>query len=466
MSEKILPVILCGGAGTRLWPLSRKAYPKQFIPLLDGKSLLDLTFERVKKVSRDVLTVASHEHRFFVREAAEEAGVVARHILEPIGRNTAAAMAVAALNAAPGQLLAFLPSDHYIPDADLFAKALESGAALARQGYIVTFGVRPVSPSTAYGYIEQGGVLDGHAFGVKRFVEKPDAVKAQQLLLAGGHLWNAGIFLIQASVLLEAIARHAPEILASCRRAVEVQTLDESFIRLDVDAFVGSPSISFDYAVLEHHDKIAVVPFAGQWSDVGSWNAVAALAPADEQNNRVVGSGKAIQSSNTYIHAPHRMVVALGTDGLLIVDTPDALLVAAATHAEQVKDVVAHLQMEQLPQAAEHRRVARPWGHYDCVDAGERFQVKRLSVKPGGKLSLQLHNHRAEHWIVVQGTARVTRGEDTYLLNENESTYIPVGARHRLENPGTTSLEMIEVQTGTYLDENDIVRFEDQYGRQ
>ena len=409
MDSEILPVILCGGSGTRLWPLSRKAYPKQFVPLLDGKSLLALTLERVKSISPRVQTVASQAHRFLVQDATQAAGVVAQHLLEPVARNTAAAMAVAALNARPDQLLLFLPADHHIPDAVAFAAAVEKGVPAARRGYIVTFGVYPAFPSTAYGYIKQGKALDEHIWSVERFVEKPDAQKARQLLLAGGHFWNAGIFLVQASTLLEALALHAPAILASCRQATEKQTLDGSFTRLDEAAFSACPAVSFDYAVLEHHDKIAMIPFAGQWSDVGSWNAVAELAPADEHDNRIVGHGWALQSSNTYIHAPHRAVVALGTEDLLI---------------------------------------------------------KRLTVKPGGKLSLQLHHHRAEHWVVVQGTARVTCGEETYLLKENESTYIPVGIKHRLENPGSTPLEMIEVQTGSYLDESDIVRFEDHYGRQ
>lgn len=464
--SEITTVVLCGGSGTRLWPLSRKAYPKQFVPLLNGRSLLELTLERAKAISTSFQTVASQDHRFLVLEAAEATGVAARHILEPIARNTTAAMAVAALNASSDELLLFLPADHHVPDAESFAATVRSGVSAARDGFVVTFGVTPVFPSTAYGYIQQGAGLASGGWRVEKFIEKPDVEKAGQLLLAGGHFWNAGIFLVQASVLIQAIARHAPAILDSARLATERQTLDGTFVRLDAAAFSTCPAVSFDYAVMEHHDKTAMIPFDGQWSDVGSWNAIAGLTNAEKDGNRIVGQGFAIQASNTYVRAPHRTVVALGTEDLLIIDTPDALLVAAASHVEQVKDVVAHLALEGLPQAAEHRRVARPWGHYDCVDAGTRFQVKRLTVKPGGKLSLQLHNHRAEHWIVVQGTARVTRGEDTYLLEENESTYIPVGTRHRLENPGTTPLEMIEVQTGSYLDESDIVRFEDQYGRQ
>jgi len=461
----ILPVLLCGGSGTRLWPLSRKAFPKQFVPLINGKSLLQLTLERVKHISPQMQTVASDEHRFLVQEAAEAAGVSARHLLEPVARNTAPAMAVAALNAQPDQLLLFAPADHHIPDAQAFAALIQKGVPTAQAGWIVTFGVLPTIPSTAYGYIQQGKKRDEHSHTVARFIEKPDAASARQLLLAGGHYWNAGIFLVKASTLIMALEQHAPDILTACRQATARQTEDGPFIRLDPESFAACPSDSIDYAVLEHHDKVAMVPFTGQWSDVGSWNAVAELTPADEMANRIHGQGKAVQASNTYIHAPHRPVVALGTRDLLIIDSPDALLVAACSHAELVKTVVAELEATGAPQATQHRRAARPWGAYDCVDVGERFQVKRITVKPGAKLSLQMHHHRAEHWIVVTGTAKVTRGEETFLLSENQSTYISLGTIHRLENPGKTPLEMIEVQSGSYLGEDDIVRFEDSYGR-
>jgi mannose-1-phosphate guanylyltransferase/mannose-6-phosphate isomerase len=465
MNKKISPVILCGGSGTRLWPLSRKAFPKQFVPLIDGKSLLQLTLERVKNIASQVQTVGSDEHRFLMQEAAEAAGIQAQHILEPLGRNTAAAMAVAALNANPDQLLLFVPADHHIPDANTFSATVQQGVAIAQEGYIVTFGVSPTFPSTAYGYIQQGDKLDEYCYSVGRFIEKPDAAQAAQLLLTGGHYWNAGIFLVQPSVLIAALEKHAPNILAACRLATTRQTQDGSFIRLHKESFTTCPAESIDYAVLEHHDKVAKVPFVGQWSDVGSWNAVAELTPADEKANRIHGLGRMLQASNTYIYAPHRLVVALGTQDLLIIDSPDALLVADRSHAELVKTVVVELGASDTPQATQHRRIARPWGTYDCVDVGVNFQVKRIIVKPGAKLSLQVHYHRAEHWIVVSGSAIVTRGEETFPLIENESTYIPVGIAHRLENPGETPLEMIEVQTGSYLGEDDIVRFEDKYGR-
>jgi mannose-1-phosphate guanylyltransferase/mannose-6-phosphate isomerase len=466
----ITPVILCGGNGTRLWPLSRKSFPKQFVPLIDGKSLLQLTLERVGRVSpnasKATLCVAAEDHRFLVAEAMQAARVGSTIILEPCGKNTAAAMALAALQAHPQDLLLFCPADHHIPDAAAFAAMVQQGCAAAMAGAIVTFGVMPSLPSTAYGYIQRGTPsADGHSSQVARFIEKPSAAKAQQLLLQGDVLWNAGIFLVQAQVLIDALQAHAPDILQSCGQAMAAASRDQSFIRPQTAAFADCRAESIDYAVLEHHAHVAVVPFSGAWSDVGSWTAVAELTPPDEDGNRIDGQGVTLQASNTYIHAPHRPVVALGTHNLLIIDTPDALLVADCSHAEHVKQVVAQLESRQIPQAAAHRKVARPWGWYDSVDAGERFQVKRIGVKPGASLSLQKHHHRAEHWIVVRGTAEVTRGTEIFLLTENQSTYIQIGELHRLRNPGVTNLEMIEVQSGSYLGEDDIVRLEDTYGR-
>jgi mannose-1-phosphate guanylyltransferase / mannose-6-phosphate isomerase len=468
--QKITPVILCGGSGTRLWPLSRKSFPKQFVPLIGQKSLLQLTLERVAQINGDgvvpeVMCVAAEEHRFLVGEAMQKANVTGHIVLEPAGRNTAPAMALAALHATAHDLLLFCPSDHHIPDAQAFAAMVRIGCQAARQGAIVTFGVVPSFPSTAYGYIEQGTASGGGSFDVKRFIEKPPADKAQALILQGKALWNAGIFLAEASILLAALEEYAPEILESCRQAMEQATQDQQFIRPNPAEFTACRADSIDYAVLERHKNVAVVPFGGAWSDVGSWNAVADLCPADEDGNRIDGQGVAVQSQRTYIYAPHRVVVTLGTQNLLVIDTPDALLVAASSHAEQVKSVVAQLEMRNNPEASMHRKVARPWGWYDCIDRGERFQVKRIMVKPGGSLSLQKHHHRAEHWIVVCGTAQVTKGSETFLLTENQSTYISIGEIHRLKNPGKTDLEMIEVQSGSYLGEDDIVRFEDTYGR-
>jgi mannose-1-phosphate guanylyltransferase/mannose-6-phosphate isomerase len=470
-SVKITPVVLCGGSGTRLWPLSRKSFPKQFVPLIGDKSLLQLTLERVTQIdgggsmAPEVICVAAEDHRFLVGEAMQAAGLQGPIILEPVARNTAAAMALAALTVAPQDLLLFCPSDHHIPDARAFGAMVQKGSAAACGGAIVTFGVVPTFPSTAYGYIEQGAPSDDGSFGVARFIEKPAAEKAQALILQGNVLWNAGIFLARAGTLLEGLERHAPDILQSCRLAMELARKDQQFIRPGSEAFSACRSESIDYAVLEQHGKVAVVPFTGAWSDVGSWNAVAELTPADGQGNRIDGLGVAVNCERTYIHAPHRTVVALGTQDLLIIDTPDALLVASSSHAEQVKHVVAQLETQKSPEANMHRKVARPWGWYDSIDRGERFQVKRIVVKPGASLSLQKHHHRAEHWIVVSGSALVTKGSETFLLTENQSTYISIGETHRLENPGKMELEMIEVQSGSYLGEDDIVRFTDNYGR-
>lgn len=467
MSTSLLPVILCGGSGTRLWPLSRESFPKQFVPLINGKSLLQLTLERVRPLSDTVACLANNEHRFLVQESMAAAGVTGRQFLEPAGRNTAAAMAVAALNSATDDLLLFLPADHHVPDVGNFVATVKQGIAAAEAGCFVTFGVQPTCPSSAYGYIQTGELLDSvqPARRVARFLEKPDKSSAEQMLLDGGYLWNAGIFLVRADTLLQAIRQHAADIDAACRDAVEQQSEDKDFIRLGEAAFLGCRSESIDYAVLEHHDRVAVVPFSGAWSDVGSWNAVAELSPADAQNNRISGQGHVVNASNTYINAPDRPVVALGTDNLLIIDTPDALLVADSRQAEEVKQVVKLLNQHEAPQAVIHRRVARPWGWYDCIDAEANFQVKRIMVKPGGRLSLQLHHHRAEHWVVVRGTARVTNGDAVFDLQENQSTYIPSGTRHRLENATGQPLEIIEVQSGDYLGEDDIVRLDDNYGR-
>jgi mannose-1-phosphate guanylyltransferase/mannose-6-phosphate isomerase len=465
--DNIISVVLCGGSGTRLWPLSRKALPKQFVPLIDGKSLLQLTLERAAGLSSEQIVVASEDHRFLVQDCIDASGMRASILLEPIARNTAAAMAVAALNAPLDALLLFLPADHHIPDPDAFAATIRTGVLAARAGSIVTFGVHPAFPSTAYGYIQQGQALmgQGEAHAVQRFIEKPNAARAQELLLAGGHFWNAGIFLVQAGALLAALDLHAPDILASCRLAVAAQTADGVFRRLGAEAFAACRSDSIDYAVMEKASNVAVLPFVAAWSDVGSWNAVAEMTTPDAQGNRIHGKGHVVNASDTFIHAPHRPVVALGTHNLLIVDTADAVLVAHVDSAEQVKTVVAQLEALGVPQAQHHRHVARPWGMYDSVDSGERFQVKRIVVKPGSSLSLQMHHHRAEHWIVVSGTAEVTNGDKVMLLTENQSTYIPLGQIHRLANPGKVPLEIIEVQSGSYLGEDDIVRLEDTYGR-
>ena len=467
----ITPVILCGGSGTRLWPLSRKSFPKQFVPIIGNKSLLQLTLERTRTLG-EVICIAADDHRFMVTDTLQSAAIKGTVILEPVARNTAAAMALAALTVEnTNELLLFCPADHHIPNTEAFVNTIEQGVPAAKSGAIVTFGVTPSFPSTAYGYIQRGEERADGSLQVEQFIEKPDAPTAQSLLLADGvYLWNAGIFMCTAETLINALQEHAPDILTSCQQAMahsqqETAPGNHRFIRPQAEAFAKCRSQSIDYAVMEPHNNVAVIPFHGQWSDVGSWNAVADLTDANPDGNRIQGQGIAHQSKNTFIHAQHRPVVALGTDNLLIIDTPDAVLVAHRDCAEQVKDVVGKLEQAQCTQAVIHRKVARPWGWYDSIDLGERFQVKRIGVKPGASLSLQKHHHRAEHWIVVKGTAEVTRGNDTFLLSENQSTYIPIGEIHRLYNPGKMELELIEVQSGSYLGEDDIVRLQDTYGR-
>ncbi len=472
--HKIAPIVLCGGSGTRLWPLSRKSFPKQFVPMIGGKSLYQLTLERCLGFGGEIMTVASIDHQFIVAEAMESVGVGASVILEPEGRNTAGAMGLAALykreKGAGDELQLFCPADHFIPDVDGFVQTINLGVEAAKSGAIVTYGVVPGFPSTAYGYIKCGADRDDGAMNVVQFIEKPDEGAAQALLMEGAVLWNAGIFLATPNVVIKALEQHAPDILKACELALDTSKRSVSgneidIIKPDEIAFQSCPSKSIDYAVMEALENKVVIPFQGQWSDIGSWSAVAELTPCDEDGNRIEGDGVAQHTENTYIYAPHRPVVALGVKDLLIVDTADAILVTNSHHGENVKDVVARLEGQNCLQALTHRKVARPWGWYDCVDMGDRFQVKRIGVKPGASLSLQKHHHRAEHWVVVRGTAEVTRGEDVFLLSENQSTYIPVGQVHRLKNLGETQLEMIEVQSGEYLGEDDIERFDDSYGR-
>ncbi len=474
MSTPIIhPVILCGGSGTRLWPLSRKSFPKQFIPLLGGKSLLQLTLERVaplaQGVAQGVLCVSADEHRFLLADVAAHAGLEVRQILEPQAKNTAAAMALAALAMPADALLLFCPADQHIPDTQSFVNMVRSAAPAALAGQLVTFGVMPNAPSTGYGYIQKGAAAANGGFAVARFVEKPALDKATEFLLSGQYLWNAGIFLVQASQLLQALQTHAPDIMSVCRSAMQTAQVDGLFTRPDAAVFATCRSQSIDYAVMEPATNVRVFSFQGQWSDVGSWNAVADLAAPDAQGNRAGGElqhAHHLRAEQTYIHAGgQRPVVALGTKNLLIIDTPDALLVVDAAHAEAVKEVVARLETLDAAQAVQHRLVARPWGWYDSVDVGTRHQVKRITVKPGATLSLQMHHHRAEHWVVVSGTAEVTNGDKVTILGENQSTFIPLGQIHRLANPGKMPLELIEVQSGSYLGEDDIVRFEDTYGR-
>jgi len=494
--QAIVPVILCGGSGTRLWPLSRKSFPKQFVPLIGDKSLLALTAIRVAKLNGSkVIAVGSDDHRFLIGQCMEEAGVTGSILLEPAPRNTAMAMAVAAVYAEsnlytqtvnatsktnaglnspnqtdPDPLLLFCPADHHIPDTDVFIECIQSAFNAANSGRIVTFGVMPTHPSSAYGYIHAGEPLDAYASKARQFIEKPSRTDAEKLLLEGSAFWNAGIFLSRASALLDALRLHAPDILEAAKASTQNINTEKTiegnlFIRFDKKVFEAARSESIDYAVMEKHDQVALVPFKGQWSDVGSWNAVAQLTEADANQNRIKGQGIAHKTENTFIHALNRPVVALGVTDLLIIDTADAVLIAHQESSQDVKDVLTQLDAQGMGEAHTHRRVARPWGWYDSITRGDGFQVKRIGVKPKASLSLQMHHHRAEHWIVVKGVAEVTCGEKIFTLNVNESTFIPLGVTHRLHNPGETQLEIIEVQSGDYLGEDDIVRIEDAYGR-
>jgi mannose-1-phosphate guanylyltransferase/mannose-6-phosphate isomerase len=466
-APRLQPVLLSGGSGTRLWPLSREMYPKQFLPLVGDDTMLQATWKRVAPLaSLPPIVVANESHRFLAAEQLRVLDVSNPAILlEPVGRNTAPAIAAAALQAmATGDdpLLLVLPSDHVIADAQAFRAAVAVAGLAAEQGALVTFGIMPTGAETGFGYI-QAAPGDG-VRKVLRFVEKPDAATAQAYLDAGGYYWNSGMFLFRASRYLQELQRLRPDILAATRTAFTAATRDGDFIRLDKDAFAACPSESIDYAVMEQTDAAMVLPVDIGWNDVGSWSALWDVAARDADGNAWRGDVIAVDSRNSYAHA-RRLVALVGVDDLIVVETDDAVLVAHKDRVQQVKDVVARLKTEQRSQAALHREVHRPWGSYDSVDVGDAFQVKRIKVKPGAQLSLQSHTRRAEHWIVVRGTARVTRDNDVFELHANQSTYIPIGAKHRLENPGTQVLELVEVQSGDYLGEDDIVRYEDVYGR-
>lgn len=470
----IHPVVLCGGSGTRLWPVSRKSFPKQFVPIFDNNSLLQLTIQRLAIFGPGVVTVSSDEHRYIVAEALDIVKNSAIMILEPQSRNSAAAMALAALsvkaNYSDDRLILFCPSDHHIPDFNSFTSMVLDGVESAKNGAVVVFGVNPSYPSTAYGYIEQGDQLNDGSFKVKKFIEKPSLDLAQDLLLKGGIFWNAGIFLTRVDTIINALSHLASDILMPCQESMNLARVENYnskiiFVHPEPESFNKARNQSIDYAVIEKYSNVVVKPFLGQWSDIGSWNAIAQLHEPDSSGNRINGLGLTHFSTNTFVHAPNRIVVALGTDNLLIIDTPDAVLVVHTDKAEQVKEVVELLHNKDISEALEHRKVVRPWGWYDSIDKGEGFQVKRISVKPGASLSLQKHQYRAEHWIVVKGKAEVTIGDRTFLMSQSESTYIPIGQVHRLRNPFGQELEIIEVQSGSYLGEDDIFRLDDNYGR-
>jgi mannose-1-phosphate guanylyltransferase / mannose-6-phosphate isomerase len=474
------PVILSGGSGTRLWPLSREHYPKQLLCFAGERSLLQETVLRAGRSTVEVaapLIVCNEEHRFLVAEQVRELGAAAAGIiLEPVGRNTAPALTLAALaieKQADDAVMLVMPADHVVRDLEPFAAAVAEAVALAEAGYLVTFGIVPTGPETGYGYIKVGGPVADRdtARGLAAFVEKPDLATAQGYVAAGDYLWNSGMFVMRASVWLQAIGRFRPDILAACRTAFDRGSQDRDFFRVEKKAFAACASDSIDYAVMEKVTagqgelRAAVVPLSAGWSDVGAWPAIWEVGDPDADGNVSRGDVLTHGTRNSLLFSEHRLVAGVGLEDMVVVETADAVMVAHKSRAQDVKKIVEQLKAENRSERLSHRRVYRPWGTYEGIDAGDRFQVKRIVVKPSASLSLQMHHHRAEHWVVVRGTARVTCGEKVFLLSENQSTYIPIGEKHRLENPGTIPLEIIEVQSGSYLGEDDIVRFEDVYGR-
>ncbi len=481
----VQPVVLSGGSGTRLWPLSREKYPKQLLSLVGEDSLLQATVRRVSGTPGVELTapmvVCNEEYRFVIAEQLRLLGTAGTIVLEPFGRNTAPALtlsALAAIKNGADPVLLVMPADHVITNVAAFQGVVSRGAALAQAGAVVTFGITPDAPETGYGYIQSGApygdASDPEAFRIARFVEKPDLATAQAYLDAGNYLWNSGLFMMRASVWLSAVGQCRADILLACQSAWDVGQTDGEFMRVGRDIFAQCPSDSIDYAVME---RIAantqnaalppgvVLPLRAGWSDVGAWDALWQVLPKDPHGNVSQGDVMLHDCENTLALSEGRLVACVGVHDLVVVETADAILVSHKDKTQDVKKIVDRLRAEKRAEGSIHRKVFRPWGWYDGVDAGERFQVKRIVVKPGGALSLQMHHHRAEHWVVVSGTARVTKGEDIFLLSENQSTFIPLGTTHRLENPGRVALEMIEVQSGSYLGEDDIVRFDDVYGR-
>jgi len=474
MKKTIYPVILSGGAGSRLWPLSRSKFPKQFLPLLGKKSLFTQTLERVAPAYGfgAPLVVANEHHRFMINEQAAKASIeLSGVLLEPVGRNTAPAVAIAALRAAEvdaDALLLFLPSDHVILDAPGFHKAVSAAACAAKKGYLVCFGMEPSRPETGYGYIAEGDVIDGAmgAHVIAAFKEKPDEAKALSYLKEGGYHWNSGMFMFAASTILAEFEKYQADMLAACRAALASATSDMNFLRMGDAEFAAIPAESIDYAIMEKTDRAAVLPAEFGWSDVGSFSALADVQDADSNGNVCAGDILTTDTKNCFIHGDGHLVTTVGVENLIIVATDDAVMVANKDQDQDVKKIVDMLKTQKRAEADFHSTVYRPWGNYRTLNIGDRFQVKEIEVYPGKRLSLQMHHHRAEHWIVVEGSAVVTRDEETMLLSENESVYLPLGATHRLENPGKIPLRLIEVQSGSYLGEDDIVRFEDDFNRQ
>lgn len=473
----LIPVIMCGGSGTRLWPLSRAQFPKQFLPLVNDTSMLQDTLARLPKQHQAPVFICNEDHRFLVAEQLKHTNSSQTTILlEPKGRNTAPAVALAALNALVDNddaLLLVLAADHVIKDVEKFHQAVGVATVAAAQGKLVTFGIVPTHAETGYGYIQKGGKVENSnvaqqendVYKVAKFVEKPDIKTAQEYLGSGEYLWNSGMFLFKASRYIEELEKFRPDILSACRTSMLKVDKDLDFTRPDRESFLECADESIDYAVMEKTEDAVVVPLDAGWSDVGSYSALWEVCEQDEQRNVIKGDVIAHSTTNSYIHSQNKLVATLGVDNLVVIDTPDAVLIAAKDKVQNVKEIVNDLKSLKRSESTIHREVYRPWGKYDSIDTGERFQVKRITVNPGAKLSVQMHHHRAEHWIIVSGTAKITLDEKTFLLSENQSTYIPIGVVHALENPGRLPLEMIEVQSGSYLGEDDIVRFEDRYGR-
>jgi len=474
MKKTIYPVILSGGSGSRLWPMSRAKYPKQFLPMLGSKSLFTQTLERVGEAYDfgAPLVVANEHHRFIINEQAEKAGIELQSVmLEPVGRNTAPAVAIAALKAAEidaDALLLFLPSDHVILDVPGFHKAVNAAACAAKKGYLVCFGMTPLRPETGYGYIAAGVEIDGAkgACAIDAFKEKPDAKTAEAYIEAGNYSWNSGMFLFAASTILEEFEKHQPAMLKAANIALDSATPDLNFLRMGEAEFSAVPADSIDYAIMEKTDRAAVVPAEFGWSDVGSFSALADVQEADANGNVAVGDVLTIDSQNCFIHAGDKLVSTVGVNDLIVVATDDAVMVAPKGRDQDVKKLVDSLKRKGRAEVDFHSIVYRPWGNYRTLAIGDRYQVKEIEVYPGKRLSLQKHHHRAEHWVIVEGSAVVTRNDEQHLMSENESIYLPLGAVHRLENPGKIPLRLIEVQSGGYLGEDDIVRLEDDFNRE
>jgi len=468
---QVTPVILSGGSGTRLWPLSRKQHPKQYLSLAGDNTMLQETILRLNGLDNlaDPIIVCNADHRFLVAEQCQQIDIKNPTILlEPVGRNTVPAIAAAALQSlqdSEDSTLLVLSADHVIQDIDAFHKAINLASQQAQSGKMTTFGIVPTGANTGYGYIKSSKDNINGVYKVEEFVEKPDLKTAQSYLEQGNYLWNSGMFMFKAAVLIDELTTHSPEIIASVNNAVNNAEQDLDFIRLDKQAFESSPSDSIDYALMEKSDNVVVVPLDAQWNDIGSWSALHGIGNKDINGNVINGNVIAQDTSNTYIYANHHTITTIGVDSLIVVDTPDATFIATQDKAQEVKSIVESLQADGRDEGTIHRKVYRPWGWYDSIESGKHFQVKRLHVNPGAELSLQMHHKRAEHWVVVNGTATVVNGEEVLTLKEGESTYIPIGAMHSLGNKTNEPLEVIEVQSGIYLGEDDIVRFKDAYGR-